>query len=219
MRKNQITISVMEIVGDKPLEYSVYCDSDNFYEALSGAIHQVFEEKRKRDNLPTFGDKSVKYKPCYGEYQGIPIIKGDVLSADADVIVHQVNCRAKMGSGVAKQIRERFPIVYKEYLSLCTSCKDRDKLLGTVQYVDIGDGRTIANMFSQLDYGNDGKKYTNVNAFAKCLKSISERFDGKRVALPYKIGCCRGGADWNEIFALISTKLRNCKVSLYLYEE
>lgn len=219
MRKNQITILVMELVGDKPLEYSVYCDSNNFYEALSGAVHQVIEEKQKRDPIPSFGDKSVKYKSTIGKYEGIPIVKGDVLSADADVIVHQVNCRAKMGSGVAKQVRERFPIVYKEYMSLCDSYKDKDKLLGVVQYVDIGDGRTVANMFAQLDYGYDGGVYTNTQAFAKCLDSISKHFDGKNVAIPYKIGCCRGGANWDEIFSLISTKLRNCKVTLYLYKE
>lgn len=47
-----------------PIEYSVYCDSNNFYEALVGAFGQVIEEAHKRDKLPEFGDKSVTYR-CY----------------------------------------------------------------------------------------------------------------------------------------------------------
>lgn len=38
-------------------------------------------------------------------------IKGDIFQSSADVILHQVNCQGVMGSGVAKQVREKYPDV------------------------------------------------------------------------------------------------------------
>lgn len=68
MRKNQITIQV-ERFGDQVPErlrkqgadhirFGVYCDSNNIYEALSGAFYQVLEELQKDEKLPSFGDRS-----------------------------------------------------------------------------------------------------------------------------------------------------------------
>lgn len=42
----------------------------------------------------------------------IKIIDGDLFSSNADVIAHQVNCSSAMNSGIAKQIRNKYPEVY-----------------------------------------------------------------------------------------------------------
>lgn len=39
-------------------------------------------------------------------------IKGDIFKSNADAILHQVNCQGVMNSGVAKQVREKYPIVF-----------------------------------------------------------------------------------------------------------
>ncbi len=49
----------------------------------------------------------------------IKIIDGDLFSTKSNYICHQVNCQGKMGSGVAKQIRTKFPTVYKWYKVRC----------------------------------------------------------------------------------------------------
>ena len=41
---------------------------------------------------------------------------GNLLESGCDIICHQVNCQKVMGSGIAKQIREKWPIVYYDYL-------------------------------------------------------------------------------------------------------
>ena len=46
--------------------------------------------------------------------------KGNLLNSNCDIIVHQVNCQKVMGSGIAKQIRDRWPEVfvrYEEYIN------------------------------------------------------------------------------------------------------
>ena len=37
---------------------------------------------------------------------------GNVFDTDAKYICHQVNCKGKMASGVAKEVRERYPDAY-----------------------------------------------------------------------------------------------------------
>lgn len=45
----------------------------------------------------------------------VVIKEGNVFDSDADIICHQVNCQGVMGSGVAKEVRERYPEVYYAY--------------------------------------------------------------------------------------------------------
>lgn len=42
----------------------------------------------------------------------IEIIEHDLLMLDCDIICHQVNCQSVMGSGIAKQIKTKYPNVY-----------------------------------------------------------------------------------------------------------
>ena len=47
--------------------------------------------------------------------------KGDLLESECDYICHQVNCMGKMNSGIAKQIREKWPIVFQNYILIMYS--------------------------------------------------------------------------------------------------
>lgn len=46
-------------------------------------------------------------------------IKCDIFKSGADIICHQVNCQGVMGSGIAKQVREKYPVVYRDYKRMC----------------------------------------------------------------------------------------------------
>ena len=146
-------------------------------------------------------------------------VKGDLLKADnVDIICHQVNCQGKMNSGIAKAIRETYPEVYKEYMLWYISTTDVD-MLGKIQYVEIDNGdRAVINMASQLKYGYDGQRYTNYEAFWKCLMKIRadvpEHF---RIGFPKNIGCARGGANWNVIRTMIEEALGD-RFDVYIYE-
>lgn len=141
---------------------------------------------------------------------------GNILNSGADYICHQVNCRGAMRSGVAKAIREEYPNVFTEYHACA---KDIDigfgdmqlsweHMLGHIQIIPvsknaIGKG-CIVNMFAQDGYGYDGRRYTSYDAFWSCLGEIKEKIPkGKTIAFPYKIGCVRGGANWEVIKTMI----------------
>lgn len=153
----------------------------------------------------------------------VKIIDGDLFSTSARYICHQVNCQGRMGNGVAKQVRELFPDVYKHYKLLCDADKgnrfrlgiQESVLLGRVQFVPEVDcpasediNKRLCNMFAQDFYGYDGKMYTDYNAFNRCLAEIRRRVPaGETIAMPYKIGCGLGGGDWNTIYKAIEQEL------------
>ena len=112
----------------------------------------------------------------------IKIINGDLFQSDARIIAHQVNCQKKMGSGVALQIKKKYPNVYNEYIKVCS-----EEMIGKIQVVPINSRwngydtgsiiipqseQFICNMFAQNNYGYDGKQYTNINALRKCMQSL-----------------------------------------------
>ena len=149
------------------------------------------------------------------------LIEGDLTSADAEFICHQVNCQGKMGSGVAKAIRDKYPIVYKYYRLMYEAHEEGKvtppELLGKAQYVQIYNYNNLetpyycVNMFSQDKYGYDGKQYTSLDALKSCLEQINMWAKDKRVAFPWLIGCVRGGANWDEVLPLILNTLTDVK--------
>lgn len=135
----------------------------------------------------------------------VQIIDGDLFQTHAKYICHQVNCQARMGSGVAKQVRAKYPEVYNAYVGFCN---EERNAFGQTQFVQANDGKVVVNMFAQSNYGYDGKLYTDYTAFQSCLKRIKLTVPaGETIAMPFKIGCGLGGGDWNVILGLIQKEL------------
>lgn len=156
---------------------------------------------------------------------------GNLLDADVEYICHQVNCQGRMGSGIAKSIRERWPVVYDEYrakfdemeeklIEVCGSWESQvdisDVLLGDVQLVRVGDNKTVVNLFAQQYYGYDGKRYTSYDGFWTCLGKIRETVPvGAKIGFPDHIGCGLGGANWEVICTMIEEALNDYDVYIY----
>lgn len=170
----------------------------------------------------------------------INYIKGNLLDSDCNFICHQVNCRGKMASGIAGQIRERWPVVYNKYQEMYSQAWNwsqnmdpingeatpADYLLGDIQVVyiqnnDKGEFQYIINMFSQDAYGYDGEtRYTSYDAFADCLYRIKNFVPkGAVIAFPYKIGCGLGGANWEIIEKMIDIVFKDYEVFIYKLED
>lgn len=149
-------------------------------------------------------------------------VKGNLLDSDCDYICHQVNCQGVMGSGIAKQIRERWPEVYDGYKRFCDyNNKQGESLLGRVMVTNRGCPMRIVNMFSQDTYGYDGSRYTSYDAFAHCLITLREHVpDDCTIGFPKNIGCGLGGGNWKVISALIEEILgKDYEVYIYELEE
>ena len=191
----------------------------------------------------------------------IKIIDGDLFTTNAKIICHQVNCQGEMNTGVAQQVKEKFPHVYEEYKGYVEAYRKvverftggyfklkLDDLLGVVYatptkkqnwffYVDscfnqkfvgykmVDSNQYIANLFAQANYGYDGKMYTDLGALKNCFIKVRDMTNLKNnlrnasIAMPYKIGCCRGAADWeHEVFPMIQEVFKDCDVELWRWD-
>lgn len=147
----------------------------------------------------------------------ITFITGDLFDTKANVILHQVNCQGVMGSGIAAEVKRRFPKAYNSYKELCLMTP-KELLLGQAQIVNCSD-LFVVNMFSQYNYGYNGKRYTDYEAFYRCLEEVNKSFIPElSFALPYNIGCDRGGANWNIIFTMIKEVFQKRKIFIYKLE-
>ena len=145
---------------------------------------------------------------------------GNLLDAPVDYICHQVNCQGRMGSGIAKQIKERWPVVYDDYMAVYNTkgIDVRHELLGSIQTVFIKPNKGVINMFAQESYGYDGRRYTSYDAFWSCLGKIREGIPkGSKIGFPWKIGCGLGGANWQVISTMICEVLGN-DYEVYIYQ-
>lgn len=147
----------------------------------------------------------------------VRIIKGDLMESSAKYICHQVNCQGAMRSGVAKQIREKWPVVFDRYKAACDKYKDkRDELLGKIQCVKVEEGTAVINIFGQNKYGYDGNQYTDLDALCTACKYIASKVKaGETIAMPYRIGCGLGGGDWGKVLDMLTDVFREHHLTLY----
>lgn len=144
-------------------------------------------------------------------------INGDILDIEEGVIFHQVNCKGKMGAGLAGQIAKRYSKVKLEYLKKVTNTPKKE-LLGHVQSIKVGDNKYVLNSFTQEDYGrNPNIKYTEeellVDNISKVVKIASKK--GLKVYIPYKIGCGLGNGNWEYV----KSRIEDLDITVVKYEK
>jgi len=149
------------------------------------------------------------------------IVEGDLLTVTSGLIVHGCNAQGKMKSGVAKAIREKWPIVYKAYKDQeanGTRQKGLGLLTGIIIPVKINKKLTVINAITQKYYGYDGKKYVSYDALDDCMQRIAENYEPDiPIAMP-KIGSDRGGGNWKVIKYIIKHRLDEFDVTIYVKE-
>ncbi len=130
-------------------------------------------------------------------------IQGDITQTELKYIAHGVNCQNKMGSGVARALYEKFPKVKTQYHTFCAPVGYKHELLGRVHKVEYPT-KTIYNLFTQLNFGYDGKKYVNYAAIVQCFTKLLNQCNIQEpIAIP-KIGCGLAGGDWKFVEQLIN---------------
>ena len=128
----------------------------------------------------------------------IELVRQDITYITSGIIGHGVNCQGKMNSGVAKLLRNRYPIIYESYIEVYEEYMDNPaNLLGFADFVHVHKNLIIANMFTQLYYGNDGRVYASPDAIRFAIKEvINEALEYNMDVYIPKIGCGLGGLDW-----------------------
>lgn len=143
-------------------------------------------------------------------------VKGDLIqlakAGQFDVIAHGCNCQCTMGGGLAPKMAEAFGcdrFLLESYPSM-------DKLGDIDSEVCpnlVGGNVTVINAYTQFRPG----KNLDYEALTLCLRKINHFFIGQRIGLP-QIGCGIAGGDWDRVKQIIETELKDCEVTIVMYE-
>lgn len=169
-------------------------------------------------------------------------VKGDLiemaLRGDFDVITHGVNCQSTQGAGIAKLMKQEF---FTDRYPMEKNSKGDVNKLGNIdfQYFDLLEGKAYSPLYNKLALKRDGKvfvvnSYTQYNygrnhfdgdvapicyeALALCMKKINHMFKGQKIGLP-QIGAGLAGGDWNTIKLIIQKELKDCDVTVVIYNK
>jgi O-acetyl-ADP-ribose deacetylase (regulator of RNase III) len=132
----------------------------------------------------------------------------EIFNCNGHVILHIGNCKGVMGAGVAKQIRSKWPQVYKDY-------KDKESTTGlnlnNIVMSNITKTLTVYTLLAQDTYGRYGS-HINYGALKICLRKVAlledlrfkeENTPLRKIYLPRFMGAGLAGGNWVEILQII----------------
>ena len=145
-------------------------------------------------------------------------LSGDILFSGAKAIVQGVAPNDDFHQGLALQLRERMPAMYKDFRHYCQTQHPKSGELWTWMSAD---GRYLVNLFTQEAAYTHGSKpghasVSHVNHTLHALRNFVQKEKVSSLALP-RLACGIGGLDWDEIKPLIEKQLGVLKIPVYLY--
>ena len=139
---------------------------------------------------------------------------GNILSVTSGIIVQQVNAQGVMASGVAKAIRDKYPIVFEEYARYVGPAYQQKEngrgLLGDIIVTAVTPDLLVVSIIGQQFFGRDGKRYTSYDALDIGFKEVATLVDDLKLNVEVHhplLGAGLGGGDWQIIEAIIKSHL------------
>lgn len=134
-------------------------------------------------------------------------IKGDLIrkakDGEFDVIIHCCNCFHTMGTGIAKQIKETFPIAYIVDCKTIYGSKDKLGHYSLAKHIEDNKELLIINAYAQYKYGRL-RKQLDYRALDSIFSKLSINIPKDKRIGSYKLGCNNAGGDWNIVKNIIS---------------
>lgn len=128
-------------------------------------------------------------------------ISEDLTTSHLVHIAHGCNAQGKMGSGVAKAVRAKWPKAYSEYETTIKYYGGKSQL-GKDLYV-IFEDRVIHNLITQEYYGRDGSKFARYIDVVKALEDMVKTFSNAKQFAVSRLGCSLGGLKWEIVKELM----------------
>lgn len=130
-------------------------------------------------------------------------------------IAHVCNCQGVMGSGIAKEIRARYPEAYQSYKDF--ELRHSGLKLGTMSSAAIRPDKIIYNLHAQLYYGTDRNRYLDYEGLYSALEKACDDmcYRGlKSIAVPFNMGSDRAGGDWNVVKTMVESVFDKANINV-----
>lgn len=153
----------------------------------------------------------------------VKIIDGNLLDFPngIDFIAHSCNTQNVMGAGIARQIKDRYPLAYE---ADCHAMHEDEVGLGSYSFAwtDATQTKGIYNMYSQDKLG--GERAVDYEGFYLALQNVANHIEWQdkhddeisSLGLPWMISCGLAGGSWNVIFSMINDILVDRKFKTYI---
>ena len=139
----------------------------------------------------------------------IKYVSGDLFLTEAQTLAHGCNCRGRMGAGVAREFKARFPGMFKEYRRRCHS--------GEFQtggyYLEKKTTPWVLNLATQADLGGATLEYVSA-----CFAAVAANFEEEGItslAMP-RIAAGLGHLEWDDV---IEEHLGVLPIPVIVYEK
>ena len=153
------------------------------------------------------------------------VLNENMLNVTSGILMHGVNCQGVMGSGIAAQIRSKWPVVFTDYEAYISKMmRERgwfpDDFLGEVVLSEVSESLVIASAFTQESFGRDKNRvYVSYYAIERVFMEAAEI--AQELGLPLcfpKIGAGLANGSWEKISEIISKVEGMVDVEFRLYD-
>lgn len=137
---------------------------------------------------------------------------GNLLDVQHGIIVHGCNSKGVMGSGIAKDIKAKFPQAFNDYSYFLGNQRSlRDKMGAMVLTTLKAKQLYIANIITQENYGTDKNVvYVDYKSLAKGLKDVSYYAQAYNLDVHFPlIGCGLANGDWQTVEKIINQNIQS----------
>lgn len=137
---------------------------------------------------------------------------GDLFASQAQTLVNTVNCVGVMGKGVAQKFKDKYPIMFEDYVKRCAR---KEVKLGQPYPFHDSSGVTIIN-FPTKDHWRSPSRLSDIEHGLDYFVAHFAQWGIETVAFP-PLGCGNGGLEWSEVGPLIFKKLSPLDIEIEVY--
>ena len=138
-----------------------------------------------------------------------------------DVIAHGCNCFCTMKRGIAPQMAkafgcDRYVLESEMYKGDINKLGQIDYKAKVIELEPINKLLVVVNAYTQYHWSTETKPF-DYEAFTLCMRKMNHTFKGKHIGLP-QIGSHLAGGDWSLIRPIIEKELKDCDVTVVIYQ-
>lgn len=147
----------------------------------------------------------------------IKYLTGNILESNAQALVNTVNTEGVMGKGIALQFKKAFPSNFKAYAEACKQGDiDVGKLFVTRDSNLDTDEKLVINFPTKKEWRKPSE-YAFIEDGLDDLVRVVANYEIKSIAIP-PLGAGNGGLEWEKVKRIITTKLSDLDIDIFVYE-
>lgn len=147
-------------------------------------------------------------------------VEGDILLSKVDAVAHGVAVDDDFKQGLALQLRERWPSLYKDFRHYCQTRSPDEGDIWTWK----GPGSfAVINLLTQKPPAAKGQHpgRATLQNVSHCLKKLASDVNehGYKSLAITKLATGVGGLEWNDVKPLIDQHLGPLKIPVFVYSK